>query len=107
SYFCSLLVPLSPFSTLFTYTTLFRSIFKNVSIVSTSFIWVKAGFRIGSFLFRLKYIASFIYGTTFISSNNGIIKYKSEYTLTLRSEEHTSELQSRFDLVCRLLLEKK
>src|SRR5699024_11387726 len=25
----------------------------------------------------------------------------------LRSEEHTSELQSRFDLVCRLLLEKK
>src|SRR5699024_11848076 len=26
---------------------------------------------------------------------------------TYRSEEHTSELQSRFDLVCRLLLEKK
>src|SRR5699024_11748042 len=26
---------------------------------------------------------------------------------TSRSEEHTSELQSRFDLVCRLLLEKK
>src|SRR5207249_10576197 len=25
----------------------------------------------------------------------------------LRSEEHTSELQSRFELVCRLLLEKK
>src|SRR5437868_13109900 len=37
----------------------------------------------------------------------------SEYTYTdalpdmVRSEEHTSELQSRFDLVCRLLLEKK
>src|SRR5699024_11254363 len=29
----------------------------------------------------------------------------SEYVV--RSEEHTSELQSRFDLVCRLLLEKK
>src|SRR5207249_10558064 len=28
-------------------------------------------------------------------------------TTTPRSEEHTSELQSRFDLVCRLLLEKK
>src|SRR5437868_13814045 len=28
-------------------------------------------------------------------------------TVALRSEEHTSELQSRFDLVCRLLLEKK
>src|SRR5271167_5244500 len=28
-------------------------------------------------------------------------------SLLNRSEEHTSELQSRFDLVCRLLLEKK
>src|SRR5699024_12006014 len=28
-------------------------------------------------------------------------------TIPSRSEEHTSELQSRFDLVCRLLLEKK
>src|SRR5699024_12186949 len=27
--------------------------------------------------------------------------------MSRRSEEHTSELQSRFDLVCRLLLEKK
>src|SRR5438874_5396285 len=31
-------------------------------------------------------------------------KYRSR---TLRSEEHTSELQSRRDIVCRLLLEKK
>src|SRR5699024_11759434 len=30
-----------------------------------------------------------------------------EYEQVFRSEEHTSELQSRFDLVCRLLLEKK
>src|SRR2546422_8613177 len=29
------------------------------------------------------------------------------YTVTNRSEEHTSELQSRLHLVCRLLLEKK
>src|SRR5699024_12776994 len=29
------------------------------------------------------------------------------YFIRERSEEHTSELQSRFDLVCRLLLEKK
>src|SRR5699024_11330035 len=29
------------------------------------------------------------------------------FFLRPRSEEHTSELQSRFDLVCRLLLEKK
>src|SRR5699024_12425357 len=32
---------------------------------------------------------------------------KTSKTGTERSEEHTSELQSRFDLVCRLLLEKK
>src|SRR5438105_6241456 len=32
------------------------------------------------------------------------VKYKAFYD---RSEEHTSELQSRVDLVCRLLLEKK
>src|SRR5207248_11491670 len=30
-----------------------------------------------------------------------------EHRLVLRSEEHTSELQSPYDLVCRLLLEKK
>src|SRR5699024_12645899 len=30
-----------------------------------------------------------------------------EYMASVRSEEHTSELQSRFDLVCRLLLEEK
>src|SRR5256884_4227723 len=29
------------------------------------------------------------------------------HALTIRSEEHTSELQSRLHLVCRLLLEKK
>src|SRR5699024_7633217 len=34
----------------------------------------------------------------------GIMNFK--HVPILRSEEHTSELQSRFDLVCRLLLEK-
>src|SRR5699024_11328071 len=33
--------------------------------------------------------------------------YESGRSVEVRSEEHTSELQSRFDLVCRLLLEKK
>src|SRR5207249_5065475 len=32
---------------------------------------------------------------------------QNEALIDYRSEEHTSELQSRFDLVCRLLLEKK
>src|SRR5699024_12121105 len=42
-------------------------------------------------------------------SNFFIIKLPQQLTLVKgnhRSEEHTSELQSRFDLVCRLLLEK-
>src|SRR5699024_11815877 len=34
-------------------------------------------------------------------------KYQECFRGNTRSEEHTSELQSRFDLVCRLLLEKK
>src|SRR5699024_11863437 len=33
--------------------------------------------------------------------------YKNINQIKQRSEEHTSELQSRFDIVCRLLLEKK
>src|SRR5690606_40068172 len=34
-------------------------------------------------------------------------KYNAKYLKATRSEEHTSELQSRENLVCRLLLEKK
>src|SRR5437868_13902934 len=34
-------------------------------------------------------------------------RWESALHVDMRSEEHTSELQSRFDLVCRLLLEKK
>src|SRR5699024_12748231 len=42
------------------------------------------------------------------SCSAGISKLKiATGLLVYRSEEHTSELQSRFDLVCRLLLEKK
>src|SRR5699024_12056402 len=39
--------------------------------------------------------------------HNLLINFYLYTTIPLRSEEHTSELQSRFDLVCRLLLEKK
>src|SRR5699024_11533224 len=35
-----------------------------------------------------------------------VYDYGDDWELRIRSEEHTSELQSRFDLVCRLLLEK-
>src|SRR5699024_11542061 len=36
-----------------------------------------------------------------------LLKFLKSKDLQIRSEEHTSELQSRFDLVCRLLLEKE
>src|SRR2546422_6323064 len=65
-----------PRSTLFPYTTLFRSLHQQFG-VTVSRARGKAG------------------GVT-IANDNG-----------LRSEEHTSELQSRLHLVCRLLLEKK
>src|SRR3989440_6920713 len=70
-----------PRSTLFPYTTLFRS---------TSF--GDGGRQPGQF-FGVHSIAT--------DSRENI------YTTETRSEEHTSELQSRSDLVCRLLLEKK
>src|SRR5207249_12236334 len=37
---------------------------------------------------------------------DAVTAWKSTVVAEARSEEHTSELQSRFDLVCRLLLEK-
>src|SRR5699024_12417419 len=43
----------------------------------------------------------------FVKEMYSCVPFMSIYTRMTRSEEHTSELQSRFDLVCRLLLEKK
>src|SRR5699024_11897022 len=45
-----------------------------------------------------------------IQTRSGVLQQPGVRTIPVslpRSEEHTSELQSRFDLVCRLLLEKK
>src|SRR5438105_9885582 len=42
-----------------------------------------------------------------IGSDEDAIIFRGKRSPRLRSEEHTSELQSRVDLVCRLLLEKK
>src|SRR5260221_7837850 len=39
--------------------------------------------------------------------NFGVSQYAPKFQVSVRSEEHTSELQSHSDLVCRLLLEKK
>src|SRR2546429_4889626 len=68
-----------PRSTLFPYTTLFRS--------------ATGGLVLASALFLSREGLASIY-----SSNPEVVS---------RSEEHTSELQSRLHLVCRLLLEKK
>src|SRR5690606_39584130 len=43
----------------------------------------------------------------FLPSSYDLTNYPFEHPITGRSEEHTSELQSRENLVCRLLLEKK
>src|SRR5437868_8899329 len=68
-----------PRSTLFPYTTLFRSPCHRV-------------------------IAR---GATSAALGQVVLAARVAGTPLTRSEEHTSELQSRFDLVCRLLLEKK
>src|SRR5574343_1624373 len=46
-------------------------------------------------------------GYRYIYSPDHPFRTKSKYVSEHRSEEHTSELQSHHDLVCRLLLEKK
>src|SRR3712207_8291389 len=82
-----------PRSTLFPYTTLFRSFSSN------SFIWI---WSYPSLVFiisiKLAPFSSFFTSLTF--------DFFSSPVTCFRSEEHTSELQSRQYLVCRLLLEK-
>src|SRR5699024_9508456 len=54
------------------------------------------------------YIVDIIWITVGINhGNNRNTELACFLNSNIRSEEHTSELQSRFDLVCRLLLEKK
>src|SRR2546421_913146 len=79
-----------PRSTLFPYTTLFRSYGKTLSLLKVT------GDRFGQ-SFALNNIGN-------AHARMGEFQQALDY---LRSEEHTSELQSRSDLVCRLLLEKK
>src|SRR3712207_7560584 len=83
-----------PRSTLFPYTTLFRSIAVLVVLVQVIFKPTRREMIIALFTaFVVTYIVLTISGTSFRGEG--------------RSEEHTSELQSRQYLVCRLLLEKK
>src|SRR5699024_11761917 len=56
-------------------------------------------------------VVVFVLGLLVVDLVGGLLMrwfaYLSGNRAATRSEEHTSELQSRFDLVCRLLLEKK
>src|SRR2546421_5604044 len=76
-----------PRSTLFPYTTLFRSIQSRSE---------------DSVLREIEAVRDKVPGFTGVISDLG-----GPTANMYRSEEHTSELQSRSDLVCRLLLEKK
>src|SRR5690554_7386308 len=82
------MIPRPPRSTLFPYTTLFRSGCKRIPILSVPPIVPKTIARLLNLKSFPHYLLAFF-------------KYP------VRSEEHTSELQSRPHLVCRLLLEKK
>src|SRR5207248_11785055 len=106
-YFFFLLIPQPPRSTLFPYTTLFRSmhgwgIAERIQQVSKDALQIGQG-SLYPALHRLEY-KGWIEADWGVSENNRRAKF---YSLTRRSEEHTSELQSPYDLVCRLLLEKK
>src|SRR5438309_5265530 len=93
------MIPLPPRSTLFPYTTLFRSILKEDAVPMV------ADFRLEGYKEKLNSVIYVVYK----KRNAVLIYYPEEFATSfkLRSEEHTSELQSQFHLVCRLLLEKK
>src|SRR3712207_6870272 len=88
-----------PRSTLFPYTTLFRSDQRHFNG-----ILVKAGKEYPAVGFDLGHR---IHLDTYPAQSFDIVYYPEKVNLHGRSEEHTSELQSRQYLVCRLLLEKK
>src|SRR3712207_8579198 len=85
-----------PRSTLFPYTTLFRSLGKHAAVVITitDDSPESAGNPIDD-------------ATEFVTQHYHDFLNRDPDANGLRSEEHTSELQSRQYLVCRLLLEKK
>src|SRR2546430_7628091 len=83
-----------PRSTLFPYTTLFRSDRENV-IAGTD-----CGFAQGTFHRR-------VHPSIMWAKLESLAEGARLASKQLRSEEHTSELQSQSNLVCRLLLEKK
>src|SRR3712207_8357445 len=94
-----------PRSTLFPYTTLFRSAL-NENLMDNDFLG-KGTLTVSEIFFSSPSRCAVADGCT-ISIDRRLTDGETfEYALQQRSEEHTSELQSRQYLVCRLLLEKK
>src|SRR3712207_7463764 len=91
-----------PRSTLFPYTTLFRSVARNVDPLQSAVVSVTT-FHAGD-AFNVIPQRAKLSGTA--RSLDPLVRDLLERRMR-RSEEHTSELQSRQYLVCRLLLEKK
>src|SRR3712207_7139227 len=94
-----------PRSTLFPYTTLFRSLInsrKLLGLIVLTPALLGAGVA-GAFFQDLEQLRGEIGGLL----HQGAMEQVGPAFTQLRSEEHTSELQSRQYLVCRLLLEKK
>src|SRR5690349_23165370 len=92
-----------PRSTLFPYTTLFRS---EVNAFSgpNGYVFVTRG-AIAQMHDEAELAGVLAHEIAHVCNHDGLKQVQSaEFQ---RSEEHTSELQSRRDLVCRLLLEKK
>src|SRR5260221_1213185 len=91
-----------PRSTLFPYTTLFRSAWQNLLFLET-----QAGLS-DSVIVHSEQALELFPNQGMIYYFNGVANLqKKNYKEAARSEEHTSELQSHSDLVCRLLLAKK
>src|SRR3712207_7127417 len=90
-----------PRSTLFPYTTLFRSINTIVATVTPILT------QLGDGVLQLKAALEGPIAQAFADIEAGFGEVEAGFGEVERSEEHTSELQSRQYLVCRLLLEKK
>src|SRR3712207_7813133 len=101
--FFFLMIRRPPRSTLFPYTTLFRSrVFVHDTAIP-SWNMLQSDGRLRDDLRA----AWSIDGSDVALYHHEPHMGKVEYQIWVRSEEHTSELQSRQYLVCRLLLEKK
>src|SRR5690625_6814830 len=76
-----------------------------LSVVITT-VWWTIGFNFLLYLAALQNIPEHLYEAASLDGAGSWRKFASITLPQLRSEEHTSELQSRGHLVCRLLLEK-